>query len=118
MNIQKAQKMLQVLIGLPLRITRLAADMRGFHFGQIRPHHRGGNSGEYVLHLLCSWRIEKDDELLTGHRDLWDPKDEDDWDKDWDHNRCGLSPGLMALPLPIFFQREAFGVRKSSFALF
>lgn len=84
MNIQKAQKMLQVLIGLPLRITRLAADMRGFHFGQIQPN-RKGNSGEYVLHLSCSWRIEKDDELLTGHRDLWNPKDEDDWDTDWDH---------------------------------
>lgn len=81
---QKARKIIQVLVGLPLRIARRAADMRGFHFGQINPH-KGGNAGEYVLHLMCSWRIEGPEGLITGHRDLWDPKLEEDWDENWDY---------------------------------
>jgi hypothetical protein len=86
MNMQKAHKILQVLVGLPLRIARRAADMRGFHFGEIKPH-KGGNAGSYVLHLLCSWRIEGPEGLITGHRDLWDPKEEDGGDENWDYEK-------------------------------
>lgn len=80
MNTQNALNILQVLIGLPLRVARRACDMRGFHFGQINR-----DMGEYALHLLCSWRIEGPDEIITGHRDLWSPKRDEDWDDDWDY---------------------------------
>jgi hypothetical protein len=70
------------LVGLPLRAARRAADLRGFHFGDLRPNGKG-ESGAYVIHVQCAWRIEHGRRLYTGSGDLWTPSadctDTDDW---------------------------------------
>lgn len=61
---------LQPLVGLPLSIVRQAADMRVFHFGEVRRHHWGkGTVGVYALHVQCPWRIVGPGRLLTGSSD-------------------------------------------------
>ena len=81
---------LQPLIGLKLAIARRAADMRGFHFGEVRPH-REGTVGEYALHIQCAWRIDGQEGIVTGRSDLWEPAEVDarvDWDH-WDYEKDG-----------------------------
>jgi hypothetical protein len=68
-----------VLIGKPLwRCTR-ASDMACFQFG-IRHQRRDvfgkdGEVGDYALHVQCSWRIIRSDEILVGKEDLYQPQD-------------------------------------------
>src|SRR5690606_6392513 len=50
---------LRPLVGLPLSVARRAADLRGFHFGEMLPTRRG-NGGAYVLHVQCPWRLENE----------------------------------------------------------
>ncbi len=69
MNLPSAQQALQPLVGLKLSIARSAADMRVFHFGPIRPHHRKGTVGAYALHVQCPWRLAGQDGLITGTSD-------------------------------------------------
>ncbi len=58
---------LTALIGLKLSIARNAADMKVFHFGDIRPHASGrGTVGAYALHVQCPWRIVTEAAVLTG----------------------------------------------------
>ncbi len=76
------EETLHPLRGLRLSIARRAADMRGFHFGEIKPTPRG-TSGVYVLHIQCAWRIDGSDGIVTGSSDLWRPAEkgpEFDWD--------------------------------------
>ena len=68
----KVTKKLQPLIGLKLSVARLAATMRGFHFGETRATLQG-TAGEYTLHIQCTWRIEGPDGIYTGDMDLWRP---------------------------------------------
>jgi hypothetical protein len=75
-------KHLQPLLGLKLSIARLAADLRNFHFGEVRSV-SGGRVGEYALHIQCPWRIEGPGGIITGRLDLWEPAKEDE-DVDWD----------------------------------
>jgi hypothetical protein len=65
---------LQVIIGLPLSIARNAGNMKGFHFGRIRPHHMEGKGtvGEYALHVQCPWRIVQAGKILTGLQDYYE----------------------------------------------
>jgi hypothetical protein len=79
---------LKPLIGLRLAIARRAADMRNFHFGQIRAAKRG-TVGDYALHIQCPWRFEDADGIITGRTDLWEPAEasgEVDWDT-WHYER-------------------------------
>jgi hypothetical protein len=81
---------LKPLIGLKLSIARRAADMRIFHFGQIRPV-ENGTAGEYALHIQCPWRIEGPQGIVTGRSDLWEPIESHeniDWDS-WDYENDG-----------------------------
>jgi tetratricopeptide (TPR) repeat protein len=55
---------------LKLSIARTAADMRGFHFGNIREIERG-TVAEYALHIQCPWRIENSTDIITGSRDFY-----------------------------------------------
>ncbi len=87
---ERVQQELRKLVGLELTATARAADLRGFHFGELRPY-RGRTVGEFVLHVECAWRIEGPDGLLTGRSDLWEPV-EDLWGDDfkrWDYERDG-----------------------------
>jgi hypothetical protein len=69
-----ANEVLQALVGLPLSIVRSAADMRVFHFGDVRPHHAGrGTVGEFALHVQCPWRLTRHGNVLTGSSDRWVP---------------------------------------------
>ncbi len=68
---------ISVLIGKPLwRCTR-AADMACFQFGNrhMRKTLHGDDRevGDYALHVQCSWRIIRGDEILVGKEDLYEP---------------------------------------------
>jgi hypothetical protein len=79
---------LNPLVGLKLSIARRAADLRGFHFGQIHKG-KGGTAGEYILHIQCAWRIEGPQGIVTGRSDLYEPVENDtvlDWDH-WDYDK-------------------------------
>ena len=67
-----------ILIGKPLwRCTR-AADMACFQFGGRNKRSRDGKEfevGDYALHVQCSWRIIRGDEILVGREDLFEPEE-------------------------------------------
>lgn len=87
---ERVRQELQKLVGLELAATARAADLRGFHFGELRPY-RGRTVGEFALHVQCAWRIEGPDGILAGRSDLWEPTEElrgDDF-KRWDYERAG-----------------------------
>jgi hypothetical protein len=65
-NVQQVAK---CLIGLRLSVARRAADMRVFHFGQMRERD-GTTVGQYALHIQCSWRIDGPNGIFTGRGDL------------------------------------------------
>lgn len=71
------QSHLQALIGLQLTIMRDAANMKGIHFGPVRPHPSGrGTGGTYALHIQCAWRILSENGLVTGSGDRFaDPEE-------------------------------------------
>src|SRR5450432_2589018 len=82
---------LRPLLGLKLSIGRLAADMRCFHFDEIRPAlgSRGGTVGQDAIHIQCPWRIEGPVGIVTGRSDLWEPADASkkiDWDQ-WSYDK-------------------------------
>ncbi len=88
--IGQIETQLKPLIGLKLSIARRAADMRIFHFGQIKTV-EDGTIGEYALHVQCPWRIEGPQGIVTGRSDLWEPTEADadfDWDS-WDYEKDG-----------------------------
>ncbi len=67
-----------VLIGKPLwRCTR-AADMACFQFGNRHSRKtsdgRDSEVGDYALHVQCSWRITRGDEILAARADLFQPE--------------------------------------------
>ena len=76
------------LVGLPLSGSHRAVDLRVFKFGRLRPFARGGEVGDYALHVQCAWRLDAADRIITGRRDLIEPLwpgpdfDFDDWDYD------------------------------------
>lgn len=79
---------LQPLVGLKLSIARRAADLRAFHFGQIRKIAKG-TSGECALHIQCPWRLEGPHGIITGWSDLWEPAEhvpDMDWGA-WDYQQ-------------------------------
>jgi hypothetical protein len=86
---ESAREHLEPLTGLRLSASYRAADMRVFHFGEMRAVDRG-NVGEYALHVQCPWRIETKDQIITGRSDLFKPAEEPenfDWASwDWDGN--------------------------------
>lgn len=91
------------LIGLPLSITRRAADMRIFHFGDVREE-KGGTVGQFALHVQCAWRIEGPAGIVTGRADLYEPTDEmAPFDKNWDYE---TSPNLQDTIIDVW--RESF----------
>lgn len=69
---------ISVLIGTPLwRCTR-AADMACFQFGNRNKRTRDGKDfevGDYALHVQCSWRIIRGDEIVVGREDLFEPEE-------------------------------------------
>ncbi len=71
MNNNKVQQVTESLIGLRLSVARRAADMRVFHFGEMREGN-GGTVGQYALHIQCPWRIDGPEGIVTGRRDLWE----------------------------------------------
>lgn len=78
-------------IGLGLATTSRAANMRGFHLGELRPF-PDREVGEWVLHVQCPWRIEAPDGVLTGWSDLWEPAEQGVVGPElgrWDYGRDG-----------------------------
>ena len=62
------QSYIQVLVGLPLSIARNAADMKIFHFGDVRPSGKG-TAGSFGLHIQCPWRLVAGGAVFTGASD-------------------------------------------------
>jgi hypothetical protein len=74
-------KHLDQLKGLPLSISRRAADMLMLHFGTIQEvenrslrakrKNLGNAVGVFALHIQCPWRLENSDGIITGRGDLY-----------------------------------------------
>lgn len=63
--------------------------MKNFQFGKIRPHASGkGTVGDFALHIQCSWRLVRNDCILTGSTDYYEPAVEGE-DVDLDDHRSG-----------------------------
>lgn len=81
-----------VLIGKPLWRSTRAADMACFQFGgrHKRKASRGVDAevGDYSLHVQCSWRITRGDEIVVGKEDLYQPEGPVEIDNyfDWQKN--------------------------------
>lgn len=86
---------LKSIVGLPLRTFFRAADMRMFGFGEARPC-EGGITCDYSLHILCSWRLLGPQGIITGHHDLWQPINEEDWDEEWNYENGNLQDKKMS----------------------
>jgi hypothetical protein len=89
MSQNKVQQVVDSLIGLRLSVARRAADMRMFHFGQMREDN-GGTAGQYALHVQCPWRIDGPEGIVTGRSDLWEHVSgkpmPDEWEPSIDDN--------------------------------
>ena len=76
------------LVGLPLKISRHAANMLVLHFGKVRRSvgkHGPESYGDLALHVQCPWRVSSGDALLFGSADRWNPVGEvKDWDAWWE----------------------------------
>jgi len=86
---------LRSLIGLQLSLARRAADLRGFHFGEMRPARRG-NRGAFVLHIQCPWRLEHTGRIYTGSSDLWEPSSNCPEIEDWTYEHGNLQDERLA----------------------
>ena len=87
---ERVQRELQKLVGLQLVVARRGADLRGFHFGELRAE-AGKTFGDLVLHVTSAWRIDGPDGVVTGRSDVWRPA-EPLWGEDfarWDWERDG-----------------------------
>jgi hypothetical protein len=92
----EVKKHLDQLVGLPLCITRRAADLLVLHFGTIREvesrNLRGklrknpkATVGDFSLHIQCPWRIENSEGIITGRGDLYRSADTGEYfDKELD----------------------------------
>lgn len=67
----RVRQAVEPLIGLKLSVARRAADMRGFHFGDMQEVD-DGTIGQYALHVSCPWRIDGPKGIVTGRIDLWE----------------------------------------------
>ncbi len=67
----RVRQAVEPLIGLKLSVARRAADMRVFHFGDMREVDQG-TIGQYALHVQCPWRIDGPKGIVTGRSDLWE----------------------------------------------
>ncbi len=74
---------IDALVGQNLAIVRFYANMVGFHFGDIRPHSRGGTVGSWALHVNCPWRIDTSSGTVTGNYDRWDYQNPDNVPEHW-----------------------------------
>lgn len=102
----QVDRVLRQLVGLKLSLTRRAADMRIFQFGQITVD--GPRSwAEWALHIQCPWRIESEEGLVTGSGELWHPgggsgvsEPEETWNYDTDGNLQDMKiAGLFGSPV-------------------
>jgi hypothetical protein len=73
-----------LLIGQRLSSVHFAANILCMHFGDIRPHPRGGTVGAYALHVDCPWRIDGPDRTITGNYDRWDYAGPGEAPEDWE----------------------------------
>ncbi len=70
------------LLGKALWTCRRAADIATFQFGrriQVKDYYgRESESGEYAMHIQCSWRIVRGGSVIVGSGDLYYPADTED----------------------------------------
>ena len=87
---EKPAPTLTQLVGLPLKISRHAANMLVLHFGSICRSvgkHGPESYGDLALHVQCPWRVRAADKLLFGSADRWRPAEGvevEDWDAWWE----------------------------------
>jgi len=82
------------IMGLQLSIARNAGCMKVFHFGELRPHPKGGTTGAFALHVQCPWRIISREAIVTGSDDYWQPAptvNKEDWTAGGSDRACRRS---------------------------
>ncbi|WP_338751107.1 hypothetical protein [Bacillus sp. FJAT-52991] len=78
------------LIGFPLNEIGRNSNMVWFGFGKsITTVNKRGDSfksSEFVLHIQCTWRLIKENKIITASRDIYVPKSNwnSDNEFDWD----------------------------------
>ena len=87
------------MIGKPLwRCTR-AGDMACFQFGnrRMRKSFQGEDCeiGDYALHVRCSWRIIRGDEIVVARQDLYEPDEFDKSETHFDWQKANLQNGRL-----------------------
>jgi hypothetical protein len=93
----------KILVGLPLIITRRAADLRGFHFGKIlRSKEKFGICfrGEIILHTTSFWRIINGNDVIVSRDDLWVPTLKNPWTENWDYSKGNMQDELIKKLFP------------------
>lgn len=68
------------LVGKRIALASHAASMRGFLFESVPPTE---DSGTWVLHIQCPWRIKVNGVILTGSGDWWEPVSQAVLAPDW-----------------------------------
>lgn len=97
----EVEQALAVIVDGPFSGGGRAVDMEMFSFGRVVPvTNRNGDtvmSGEYALHVQCSWHLERSGALVTGYRDLFLPAsgEERDDDFDWESYKGNLRDKLI-----------------------
>jgi hypothetical protein len=73
--------------------------MECFKFGSLTNHPKGGQIGQFALHLQCPWRITQKASIVVGSQDLYEPADQEaPWTEDfnWDVPNANLRDKKLA----------------------
>lgn len=104
------EQALRPLTGLKLSVTSHAGNMRRFGFGELKPRGEGMIS-RYSLHVQCPWRVSRENQMITGSSDWYEPNDENDFEKiadeSWDPSKGG---SLQETRLRMLFNNQRLDV--------
>lgn len=91
----EVERVLALLVGLPLWGAGRSADLLWLQFGarqrMASPAGSEHEVGEYTLHIACPWRLIDAERILVGSGDLLTPVDPDEDPETFDWEQPGAS---------------------------